>query len=145
MRPLTLDEVVRAVNGKTVVRRPDARDTVFTGVSTDSRTVKAGDLFFALTGDKYDAHDFIGGVSGVAAGAVVSRMTDCPGEGFILIVVDDTLKALQSLAAYVRRIHDIPVIALTGTNGKTTTKEMTAAVLSKKYSVLKISSIFSIL
>ncbi|MBF0487333.1 MAG: UDP-N-acetylmuramoyl-tripeptide--D-alanyl-D-alanine ligase [Nitrospirae bacterium] len=136
MTPISLDAVLRAVNGK-AVNCPDPRGVYFTGVSTDSRAVKAAELFFALVGDKYDAHDFIASVVGIAAGAVVSRMVDCPKEGFVLIVVDDTLKALQRLAAHVRQVRPIPVVALTGTNGKTTTKEMTAAVLGKKYSVLK--------
>ncbi|KWT89803.1 UDP-N-acetylmuramoyl-tripeptide--D-alanyl-D-alanine ligase [Candidatus Magnetominusculus xianensis] len=136
MIQLNLDTVLRAVNGRTVSSR-DILGACFTGVSTDSRTIRAGDLFFALSGDNYDAHNFIDAVSRVGAGAVISRAVECPSDEFVLIMVDDTLRALQRLAAYVRQIRHIPVVSITGTNGKTTTKEMTAAVIAKKYSVLK--------
>ncbi|MEO5360274.1 MAG: UDP-N-acetylmuramoyl-tripeptide--D-alanyl-D-alanine ligase [Nitrospirota bacterium] len=136
MIQLNLDTVLRAVNGRTVSSR-DILGACFTGVSTDSRTIRAGDLFFALSGDKFDAHNFIDAVSRVGAGAVISRVVECPSDEFVLIMVDDTLRALQRLAAYVRHIRHIPVVSITGTNGKTTTKEMTAAVIAKKYPVLK--------
>ncbi|MCG6552814.1 MAG: UDP-N-acetylmuramoyl-tripeptide--D-alanyl-D-alanine ligase, partial [Candidatus Magnetominusculus sp. LBB02] len=135
MSLLKLDDVLRAVGGRLISGHSAAIS--FTGVSTDSRTVKATELFFALSGDRYDAHNFIGDVSRTAAGAVISRKLSCDLHGFTMILVDDTLKALQLLAAYVRKIRNIPVIAITGTNGKTTTKEMAAVVLSKKCSVLK--------
>lgn len=133
---LNLDTVLRAVDGK-LLSSSDILGACFTGVSTDSRTLKAGDLFFALTGDKYDAHNFIGDVSAKTAGAVVEKVVQCARHEFVIIMVDDTLKALQRLAAYVRAIRRIPVVAITGTNGKTTTKEMTASVIAQKYATLK--------
>ncbi|MBF0320830.1 MAG: UDP-N-acetylmuramoyl-tripeptide--D-alanyl-D-alanine ligase [Nitrospirae bacterium] len=141
MTPFSLESVRGAVNAKAVnaaaLDNSGGREVFFTGVSTDSRTIKAGELFFALKGDNFDAHGFMEDVSRIAAGAVVSRKVASTREGFIQIEVDDTLQALQRLAAHARGIRPLKVIAITGSNGKTTTKEMAAAVLAKKYTVLK--------
>ncbi|MFA6355696.1 MAG: UDP-N-acetylmuramoyl-tripeptide--D-alanyl-D-alanine ligase [Candidatus Omnitrophota bacterium] len=109
---------------------------VFTCVSTDTRKIPAGSLFVALKGANFDGHDFIAGAAKQGArGAVVCR--DVPPQGIPVIKVDDTLKAFGKIAGYHRRRFDIPVIALTGSNGKTTTKEMLSRILSAKYKVLK--------
>ena len=106
-----------------------------TGVSTDSRAVKEGSLFFALKGENFDGNDFaLKAIECGARYAVVDRVELAGEEG--IIVVEDTLTALQSLARYHRSQFNIPVIGLTGTNGKTTTKELISSVLSKKYSTL---------
>ncbi|MFA5148475.1 MAG: UDP-N-acetylmuramoyl-tripeptide--D-alanyl-D-alanine ligase [Candidatus Omnitrophota bacterium] len=110
---------------------------VFTCVSTDTRKIPAGSLFVALKGPNYDGHDFIAGAAKQGAkGAVVCRDAP-PQQGIAVIKVGDTLKALGKIAGYYRRRFDIPVIALTGSNGKTTTKEMLSRILSAKYKVLK--------
>ncbi len=115
------------------------------GVSTDSRTVAGGQVFFALRGERLDGHGFVSSaVKKGAACAVVdrkwytsARRLDPSVARYPLVVVGDTTRALGDLAAIYRRKFDMPVIAVGGSNGKTTTKEMIAKVLSRKYRVLK--------
>jgi len=110
------------------VERAEA-DVEYSGVSTDSRSVERGDLYVALIGDRFDGHDFVAdALSHGALGAVVSRPAPGDPRGR-LYPVDDTLVALGRLAAHRRRRIDVPVVAVTGSSGKTTTKEMTAASL----------------
>lgn len=104
-------------------------------ISTDTRKIAPGSLFFALKGDKFDANTFAQkAVEAGAAYAVIDNPEYATGEKFLL--VDDVLTALQNLAAHHRRQLKIPVIGLTGTNGKTTTKELINAVLSQKFKTL---------
>ncbi|MCK6556546.1 UDP-N-acetylmuramoyl-tripeptide--D-alanyl-D-alanine ligase [Candidatus Binatia bacterium] len=100
----------------------------FAAVSTDSRHVSPGQLFFALRGPQHDGHDFVNQafVAGAAA-AVVERMPPAAPPGRLL-VVSDSLRALGDLAAWTRRQYPLRVVAITGSNGKTTTKELVAAV-----------------
>lgn len=104
-------------------------------ISTDTRKIAAGSLFFALKGDKFDANTFA--AQAIAAGAAYA-IIDNPAYqlGEKCILVDDVLTALQDLARYHRKQLSIPVIGLTGTNGKTTTKELINAVLSQKFKTL---------
>ena len=121
------DMAVREALG---LRRELAEANVnYTGVSTDSRSIAEGDLYVALVGERFDGHDFVvEALSNGARAAVVSRPS--PGdEDARLYPVDDTLVALGALAAYRRRSLDAPVVAITGSSGKTTTKDMTAAAL----------------
>ncbi|QJR13849.1 UDP-N-acetylmuramoyl-tripeptide--D-alanyl-D-alanine ligase [Usitatibacter palustris] len=101
----------------------------FTGVSTDSRTVGAGELFIALTGENFDGHDYVqASATRGAAAALVSR----PMEVAIpQVIVEDTKLALGRLAAAWRARFTLPLVALTGSNGKTTVKEMLAAILAR--------------
>ncbi len=109
----------------------------FGRVVIDSREAQPGDLFFALRGERHDGHEFVGeALAAGAAGAVVERPLDAPGQA-MLFQVSNTLEALQRLAAYWRRRHDIRVVAVTGSVGKTTCKELVAAVLGHRYRVLK--------
>ncbi|MCD6115996.1 UDP-N-acetylmuramoyl-tripeptide--D-alanyl-D-alanine ligase [bacterium] len=111
-------------------------------VETDSNKCGKGSLFFALKGERFDGHDFVNNVrENGGIGAVVERDVNISEEGgpFALIYVDNTLKALQYLASFYRSKFNLPVAGITGSNGKTTTKEMTASVLSKKYKVVKTS------
>ncbi|MBP5374439.1 MAG: UDP-N-acetylmuramoyl-tripeptide--D-alanyl-D-alanine ligase [Bacteroidales bacterium] len=104
------------------------------GVCTDSRTLKAGQLFFALKGENFNGDDFAAkALEDGAIAAVVSE--ECPGDDPRLVRVPDTLEALRELAAFHRRALGVPVIGLTGTNGKTTTKELIREVLSRKFRV----------
>ncbi|WGZ95676.1 MAG: UDP-N-acetylmuramoyl-tripeptide--D-alanyl-D-alanine ligase [Candidatus Thiothrix putei] len=96
-------------------------------VERDSRQVQSGDLFLALRGERFDAHDFVPQVAGKASGALVSRLIDA---AIPQVVVDDVRLALGRLAAAWRQTFTLPLIGLTGSNGKTTVKEMLTAILS---------------
>ena len=107
-------------------------DFVINKITTDSRTVQQNDVFFALSGDNFDGHDFVDEVLSRGAVCVVSR-ADCVGKSGCL-KVDDTLQALGVLAkAWRNKNAHIPVLAITGSSGKTTVKEMTAAILRHKF------------
>lgn len=104
-------------------------DKLFNGVSTDTRTLQSGELFFALSGPNYDGGEFVKQASDKgAACAVVTTQVD---EGIAQITVDDTRRALGDLGAAWRQQQSVKVIAVTGSNGKTTLKELTAACLSR--------------
>jgi UDP-N-acetylmuramoyl-tripeptide--D-alanyl-D-alanine ligase len=105
-------------------------DVVFTGVSTDSRTLRQGDLYIALRGERFDGHAFL--ESAFAAGAtaaMVDTRASVTGISQPLLIVPDTRLALGHLAAAWRERFSIPLVAITGSNGKTTVKEMLACVL----------------
>ena len=105
----------------------------FTSVSTDSRTLQAGALYVALSGENFDGHRFVvQAIARGASGVLVSQTVECDSSVTVL-QVSDTLKALQAMAHASRLAFDGPVIAVTGSNGKTTTKEMIASVLRKHY------------
>ncbi len=103
------------------------------GVTTDSRSVREGEIFFALRGPTHDGNTHA--AAAVASGALAAVVDDPALTGEKLIYVDDVLAALTSLAAAHRRSLKVPVIAITGTNGKTTTRELVTAVLSRKAKV----------
>ncbi|MBF7083247.1 UDP-N-acetylmuramoyl-tripeptide--D-alanyl-D-alanine ligase [Desulfallas sp. Bu1-1] len=140
MITMTVGQVYRAIGGKLL--QGDEGVTV-SRVSTDTRQIQPGDLFFALRGERYDAHDFVDrAVAGGAAALVVSRKV--PVDARVpVIMVGDTLAGLQALAAYNRRQFAVPVVGVTGSSGKTTTKDMVAAVLETRYKVLKTKGNFN--
>ena len=108
----------------------------YTGVHTDSRTIQPGSLFVALVGQRFDAHDFLGDVAEKGAlGAVVSRIPQNAPAHLTYYQVADTQRALGDLARYHRRKLGVRLCAVTGSNGKTTTKEILKAVLSARYRV----------
>ncbi len=112
----------------------------FVGISIDSRTIEPSELFVAIHGDRFDGHDFLQDAFAKGAlGAVVDRVpvkhSDPPVPG-IIFQVQDTLKALGEIARYHRRRFDFPVISITGSSGKTTTKALIADILSKKKDML---------
>lgn len=105
-------------------------------ICTDSRQVAEDDIFFALVGPTFDGNDYaLQALARGAAYAVVSRPELAEAEPERCLLVPDTLRALQELAKYHREQLSIPIIAITGTNGKTTTKELTHALLSTTYRV----------
>jgi UDP-N-acetylmuramoyl-tripeptide--D-alanyl-D-alanine ligase len=120
-------------------------DEVALGYSIDSRSVAAGQLFFAVRGERLDGHDFVGtALENGAVGAVVRRdqLARYPGETKLL-AVDDTLAALQTLATAVRKLWGKPLVGVTGSAGKTTTKEAIAHVLGTRFRVLKSEGNFN--
>jgi UDP-N-acetylmuramoyl-tripeptide--D-alanyl-D-alanine ligase len=138
MARLSLEEIARAARGELVFgpRPPEGGAAhVVEGYSIDSRTARPGELFFAIVGPRHDGHDFVGAaVAGGAAAAVVSKggPEAYPGAP-ALVRVRDTTAALQALGAHARRRRPLRVVGITGSAGKTTAKEMTAAVLAGRY------------
>ena len=123
---MDLAEAARAVDG----RVEGEASVAFAGVSTDSRAVGAGDLFVALQGERFDGHAYVAqALTAGAVAAVVARRVDAP---IPQVVVADTRLALGKLAAHWRSRHPLPLVALTGSNGKTTVKEMLAAILASE-------------
>ncbi|MDR0315063.1 MAG: UDP-N-acetylmuramoyl-tripeptide--D-alanyl-D-alanine ligase, partial [Oscillospiraceae bacterium] len=107
------------------------------GVVIDSRKVKKGCLFVAIHGENFDGHDFIHSAFKAGAAAVMSHKDIDIDSDIPIIRVKDTAKALLDLAKFYRGKFDIPIVSLTGSVGKTTTKEMLHKVMSKKYKTLK--------
>lgn len=131
-----MNDVIKAIDGVLVSGKPDVK---VQGVAIDSRKVEPGQLFFAFEGTRVDGHDFIGeallrGAVGAVVSKPVSVATSRP-----LIRVRDSCKALQELARYYRSLFRLPVVAVTGSTGKTTTKDLIAGVLGVRFSVLKTS------
>lgn len=126
---LSLSESARLINGHVL-----GRDATFSSVSTDSRNLKPGQLFVALSGPNFDGHDYISQAEQAGASAAMvqrEQETDLP-----CLLVPDTLKGLGALASAWRNKSSAKLIAITGSNGKTTVKEMLAAILMRKGSVL---------
>ncbi len=121
---ISLAQAARSLGGALI-----GADAQFVGVSTDTRRLRPSELFIALAGPRYDGHDFLHAAQAHgAAGVVVMRRAQTP---LPRIVVTDTRLALGRLAVCWRRRFNVPVVAITGSNGKTTVKEMTAAILAQ--------------
>lgn len=139
---LTIEEILKSTGGRLICGNVEIS---VTGISIDSRTIKEGELFVCIKGNKFDAHEFIEDAIGRgASGAVVQDghpvirplMSEIPA-GRVMIGVGEPLSALQEMARYYRDKFRIPLIGITGSNGKTTTKEMVWYILSQRISVLK--------
>jgi len=131
---LTMEDVIAASGGR---RLSTAHAGTLTGVSIDSRTLEPGQLFVAIAGPRFDGHDFLAqATERGAAAALVHRDVALP-PGVDVVRVADTTAALGSLAAHRRLAAQVPVVAITGSTGKTTTKEMAAALLEGRGPVLK--------
>lgn len=131
---LRIDEIARITGGKV---QGNAFNKIVSGISTDTRTIKRGDLFIALKGKNFDGHDFISDAfRGGAYAAIAQKNFRNENKRHIIIKVNDTLKSLGDIAAYWRSRFNIDVIGITGSNGKTTTKELAASVLSRRYNLL---------
>jgi len=130
---LKLEDIVKATGGRVL----SGTSEKFTGISIDSRSIREGELFVALKGDHFDGHDFINPALINGSGVLVqSSPSELPGNKTI-ILVKDTLAALQALARYLRSKMALPVIGVTGTNGKTTTKELVSSIFGQHHKVLK--------
>src|ERR1051326_2346072 len=140
MEPRTIEFIAGACGGELVFT---PGDVFITRVCTDSRQIQAGDLFIALKGDKFDGHDFLSDVVAKGARGIVAEKGRVPGnvKNCAIIAVPDTRKALGHLAARYRADFSLPFVAVAGSNGKTTTKELTASVLSQKFLTLDRKSV----
>jgi len=136
MAKFKVTEIVKAVDGELF----QGKDCAITGVTIDSRKTPRGSVFIAIKGDRFDGHDFIGQALAGGSKAVIATDTSLlpPGVSNPVIIVKDTTRALQRLAAYHRsRFKKLLVIAVTGSNGKTTVKDMIASVFSLRSRTLK--------
>jgi UDP-N-acetylmuramoyl-tripeptide--D-alanyl-D-alanine ligase len=116
------------------------QELVAMGYSIDSRTLSPGDLFIAIAGERFDGHDYVeAALEKGAVAAIVQQGKNMVGDPRRLLRVEDTLKALQSLGAAARRLWGKPLLAVTGSAGKTTTKEILAHVLATRFRVMKSS------
>ena len=132
---LSVEEIREAVAGK-IVQGDPAR--TIKNVSIDSRKIKPGDMFFAIIGERFDGHSFIPEAVEEGAEALIVDRSIKPYPGVAIIIVKDTTRALQDLAHYCRmKMRNLQVIGVTGSVGKTTTKDMIAGILEQKYNVLK--------
>jgi UDP-N-acetylmuramoyl-tripeptide--D-alanyl-D-alanine ligase len=137
MISITVKEIAQATGGRLYSRKEN--ETV-KGLSIDSRTIIPGDIFIAVKGTNFDGHDFVAeALDKGAAGVIVQERSgiDLPSNASHLIAVEDTLEAMGRIAAQIRSRVDIPVVCITGTNGKTTVKDILSRMLSVEYRVLK--------
>jgi UDP-N-acetylmuramoyl-tripeptide--D-alanyl-D-alanine ligase len=142
MNPLTLSQIAQFA-GASLSSADET--TVINKVSTDSRTVKPGELFVALRGENFEGHDFVEAAAKAGATAALVDF-NWPGSvpnDFALLRAADTLQAYQTLAANYRRSLALKVLAITGSNGKTSTKDFAASVLARKFRVTKTEGNFN--
>lgn len=141
MENIPFSELIRIVNGK-LISGTDRGE--ISGVAIDSRKLTPGDLFIPLVGEQTDGHRFIGTIRdrGCCVTLTENELDTLP-EGVTVIGVESTMTALRALGGAVRGRYDIPVIAVTGSSGKTTTKDLIASVLSEKYKTLKTQGNFN--
>ena len=143
MEALTLRQLLEAVNG-TLLGDFDDLDAQAVQVSTDSRSIAPGCLFIPLEGERFDGHSFISAaLEAGAAGCLTARERESYLPGKFYVKVRSTQRALWELARYYRHLFPIPFVAVTGSVGKTTTKDMTAAVLGAKFCVHKTEGNFN--
>ena len=140
-------ECLKAIGGQLLQGDPDC---LFQGVSINSRTVLKGELFVCIKGERFDGHDFLADVINKKAGGIILSdakklpdQSNLADDGPFVIQVPDTLTALQNLGRFQRNRHPFKVVAITGTNGKSTTKEMIASILETKFKILKTRGNFN--
>src|SRR4030095_7397166 len=142
MNPLTLSQIAQFAGASLL---PGDGSVAINKVSTDSRTIKPGELFVALRGENFEGHDFVEACAKVgAAGALVDL--DWAGSvpnNFALLRATDSLLAYLTLAANYRRSLALKVLAITGSNGKTSTKDFAASVLARRFRVTKTEGNFN--
>ncbi|MDQ0203477.1 UDP-N-acetylmuramoyl-tripeptide--D-alanyl-D-alanine ligase [Pectinatus haikarae] len=143
MPSFTLEEI-KEYTGCEVI---EEKSTKFDNVCTDTRSIMPGMIFLAIKGEKFDGHDFLDkALEKGAAGIILSdrnKAEKVKNKNGTILYVPDTLKAYLDIAGGWRSKFSLPVLAVTGSNGKTTTKDLTAAVLSEKYKVLKTQKNFN--
>ena len=142
MQGLNINTVAQACNGKIYTVDNNISNKEFTGVEIDSRNIMEGNLFIATQGERVDGHSFIPSVFEKGALAVICEKLPEKMDG-TCILVEDSFQALKDIAKYYRSILDIKVVGVTGSVGKTSTKEVLASVLSERYCVLKTAGNFN--
>lgn len=141
MKNLTLKNIAEACSG-TYMGSPEKENQEVLSITTDSRKAEEGCLFVPIKGARVDAHDFIEGVMEKGALCTLTEK-DLGQQSFPYIKVESSLQAVKDIAEYYLQQLEIPVVGITGSVGKTSTKEMIAAVLSQKYQVLKTQGNFN--
>ena len=138
MKKITIRDIIKATGAQMIALgdMEEALNKEIWYVTQDSRETKEGVLFVARVGEVRDGHDFLPQCFANGVTACLSQKVVAPTNGAIVLLVPDTGKALLDLAAYYRNLFDIPVVAVTGSVGKTTTKDMIASVVSQKYDTL---------
>jgi len=135
MFPLDITQIAGVISARII---NTGNQGSFRSVSIDSRGVKKGDLFFALRGERFNGHDFVSGaLEAGALGIVLEREVDSIPPEIPVLLVEDTQAALQDLARHNRKISAVPVVGVTGSSGKTSTKDLLYSVLSAKFRTLK--------
>ncbi len=137
---LTAHQIAEATGGRLIY---GSGDTPVTSVSTDSRTLEKGTLYIPIKGEKFDGHEFLCDVCKHGVAGYLCSDGQINEGSLFAIMVEDTRRALLDLASYYRGLFDIPVVGLTGSVGKTTTKEFIASVLSKGYETLATKGNFN--
>jgi len=141
----SLQEILEVTGGR-IINIPENKKILIhpSQICTDTRVIKKGDFFIALKGEHFDGNDFIDDAcSKGAEGAIVNKLFLPSCNNFFVVQVDDTLRAFQELAKFYRQKLSIPLIAVTGSNGKTTVKELIAHILSNRYLTSKSSGNFN--
>lgn len=139
MKPITLEAIAKAVNGK--ISDEKYNNIIIENITTDTRKIAEGDLFIPLKGENFDGHNFI--QQAFESGALCCLSAENIETYKPCIYVSDTRVALKDLAEYYISLFNIPVVGITGSVGKTTTKDMIASVLMQKYNVLKTEGNFN--
>ncbi len=135
MKKITVDDILRICNGKLVCGSKEIECKHF---ERDTRNVKFGDVYIGIKGENFDGNTlYEKAFEQGASVAIVSGINPNVYKDKTIILVEDTIKALQQIAEYKRNLYDIPVIAITGSVGKTSTKDIVASVMAQKYKVLK--------
>ena len=140
MKRIRIREIIQATSGELISGDPES---MVEGVSTDSRTSKKDMLFIALKGEKHDGHDFLDqAIEAGCSALIISKESGsinalAKNRGVAIIKVEDTVKALHSLASYYLSLFNIHKVGVTGSTGKTTTKEMLYWILSEKYKTVR--------
>ena len=137
MKPITVNEIASATGGELVASTAVNGEALVSSVSTDTRELSEGSLFIALRGENFDGNAFaLKAAEAGAACLVLDELPEAVAElGVPVVLVQDTLLALQRLAKWYRQQLNIRVIGITGSNGKTSTKDFTASVIAQKFKV----------
>ncbi len=144
LEKLSIQEIVEVTQGKLIGKKETTFLLPPQKISTDTRKLKKGDLFIALEGKRFDGHRFVEKASEEGAcGAIISEPIPLPSSHFFFIQVKDTLFALQEIARHHQKKFSLPLVGITGSNGKTTVKEMAWQILSSEYPTLKSEGNFN--